>query len=325
MAVSKDSPAGCLSPEEEAELVLAWQDEGDREARDRLIAAHEPVVRRAVRRQRGPVQSDSRPAFREDLEQVGRHALLRALESYDPEYGSRFGAYARAAVTNAVIDAVGSDSDPPPEHRARRFRTRYRDAENEFYREHGRWPALAEIAPGLFPDLSQEEATRKASRLLDQLEDAERLDADLPQGGEDDPQTFHEKEADPATDPRPEAERGRKMARRHGAATDSRIWLVRSYVDQLPERQRYVVQATLGLDGDGCRTPEDIAAELSERTGEQVRPWSVRRSRKRAAERLREHLDATLEPGRYEDPFTAVLGLERESPYVDPFVAVENE
>lgn len=109
----------------------------------------------------------------------------------------------------------------------------------------------------------------------------------------------------------------------------------------LPRQQAYAVKATLGLDGRGSRTPEEIAAELSALNGSEVRKDSVQRSLQRAAGRIWKGM--TSPAGSILDPYLSepeapepgildafkVAEAEREAArrrrYFDAFTAVEKE
>ena len=72
----------------EHELLRAWCDGGDREARRRLIEMNLPLVR--VLAQRFAYSGEQL----EDLTQVGAVGLIKAVDRYDPTRGSSLRAYA---------------------------------------------------------------------------------------------------------------------------------------------------------------------------------------------------------------------------------------
>ena len=77
-----------LSAEEEKRLALAWQNDGDETALDKLIGSHLRLVIRIARDNGGyglPI---------EDLIGEGNVGLLQAAERFDPERGVRFATYA---------------------------------------------------------------------------------------------------------------------------------------------------------------------------------------------------------------------------------------
>lgn len=82
--------ARMLRAEEEQGLIAAWQEHGDLAARDRLLAAFQPLARSMTRRytQGGTSEPDR------DLLQQANIGLLKALERFDPDNGARFSTYA---------------------------------------------------------------------------------------------------------------------------------------------------------------------------------------------------------------------------------------
>jgi len=86
-----------LSADEERALICAWQQHGDRRARDRLINAFAPLAASIAKRfKRGSGEVDL------DFVQQAQIGLMKATDRFDPERGIRFSTYAvwwvRAAV-----------------------------------------------------------------------------------------------------------------------------------------------------------------------------------------------------------------------------------
>ena len=81
---------------EHRELLRAWCEDRDDEARRRLIEAHLPLVRALAQRfaRRGE-QLD-------DLAQVGAVGLIKAVDRYDPVRGSSFTAYAVPTIVGEI-------------------------------------------------------------------------------------------------------------------------------------------------------------------------------------------------------------------------------
>lgn len=78
-----------LSADEERALICAWQQHGDRRARDRLINAFAPLaVSIAKRFKRGSRAADP------DHVQQAQIGLMKATDRFDPERGIRFSTYA---------------------------------------------------------------------------------------------------------------------------------------------------------------------------------------------------------------------------------------
>ena len=78
-----------LSAEEEQALLRAWQQYGDRRARDRLINAFAPLAASIAKRfKRGSGEVDL------DFVQQAQIGLMKATDRFDPERGIRFSTYA---------------------------------------------------------------------------------------------------------------------------------------------------------------------------------------------------------------------------------------
>ena len=77
-----------INRETELELFSRWREHGDQRARDRIVAAHQPMIRRQARRYR------TRGCGEADLIQEGNMGLLHALSRFEPERGVRLASYA---------------------------------------------------------------------------------------------------------------------------------------------------------------------------------------------------------------------------------------
>jgi RNA polymerase sigma-B factor len=133
------------------ELLRAWCEDRDDDARRRLIELHLPLVRTLAQR------FSSRGEQLEDLAQVGAVGLIKAVDRYDPRRGSSFPAYAvptivgeirrhlrdsarpvrvprRAGLEGVVVRAVPLETDAPAS----------RDASAEQRLEQGEERALLE-------------------------------------------------------------------------------------------------------------------------------------------------------------------------------------
>lgn len=90
-----------LSVDEERALICAWQEHGDRRARDRLIHAFAPLAASVAKRfTRGAGEADP------DLLQQARLGLLKAVDRFDPKRGFRFSTYAIWWVRAEIQDYV---------------------------------------------------------------------------------------------------------------------------------------------------------------------------------------------------------------------------
>jgi DNA-directed RNA polymerase specialized sigma subunit len=104
-----------LDPADERRLIVAAQ-AGDEAARAELLEAFGPLVDSIA----GRYDKEDRVG-RGELVKAAGLGLVRALERYDPEYGTPFGSYAswwvRHAVQNLVLErpypVPRSDREPP--------------------------------------------------------------------------------------------------------------------------------------------------------------------------------------------------------------------
>ncbi len=77
-------------------LLVAWCDDGDVDARARLIELHLPLVRALARR------FSHRPEQLDDLTQVGALGLIKAVDRYDRRYGTPLAAYAIPTIAGEI-------------------------------------------------------------------------------------------------------------------------------------------------------------------------------------------------------------------------------
>ena len=85
-----------LSPKEERECLAALQ-QGDREARDRLIRHNLRLVAHIVKKYY-PGSADT-----DDLISIGTIGLIKAVASYNGEKKTRFSTYAARCIENAIL------------------------------------------------------------------------------------------------------------------------------------------------------------------------------------------------------------------------------
>jgi RNA polymerase sigma-32 factor len=89
-----------LTRDEEEALVVRWREKGDERARDALIVAHLPLVRRMAKR-----YAPFMPI--EDVIQEGTVGLLKAVDKFEPGRGLRFATmaswWARASIAEALF------------------------------------------------------------------------------------------------------------------------------------------------------------------------------------------------------------------------------
>jgi len=229
---ARRTPSNGGTPEQ---MLLRAARRGDRRARDELVARHLGLVKYVAARYR-----DLGLPF-EDLAQEGTVGLLEAIDSYEPERGAAFAAYAfwhiRRAITRALTNEARLVRLPRQVVERRRAALR---AWSELAGANGHMPTNGEIAA----------ATGLSVAAVDELQrlPAPVLSFDEPRRGNG--LTIADVLADrSARDPESEAlahERGRLLAQAIG---------------RLSSREQLIVAAHFGLDGSP-RSLQDVANEL---------------------------------------------------------------
>jgi len=231
----------------ERALVEAAQ-AGDASARAQLVEAYMPLVSSMARTYRaGRIQ-------RLELLQEGAVGLLRALERYEPERGVPFWGYAAWWVRQAMQQLVSELTRPVVlSDRALRHLARLKAAHQDAVQHTGREPGRAELAERSGLTLEQVDAllaTEGPPRSLDEP-------ASTPDGG--DVGTFGDLLADPLA----EDEYERVLAA-------IEIEELHALLAGLSDRERQVLRARFGLDGEGERSLREVGEQLG-LTGERVR------------------------------------------------------
>ena len=90
-----------LSKKEEAELFMRLADNGDKEARSRLISHNLRLVAHIVRK-----HYPGNPSS-EDLISIGAIGLIKAVDSFDAKNGARFATYGAKCIQNATLTRMG--------------------------------------------------------------------------------------------------------------------------------------------------------------------------------------------------------------------------
>jgi RNA polymerase primary sigma factor len=248
-----------LAPVDEQRLILAAK-QGDARARGQLVEAFMPLIASVAR----PYRQSTR-VERLELLQEGVVGLLRALERYDPDRGVPFWAYAGWWVRQAMQQLVSELNRPVVlSDRALRHLSRLRDAHGAGVRQTGREPGNAELADrtGLSPDH------------VDDL-----LAVDRPARSTDEPVAGEEGAVgtlgDLLIDPLAEGEYERVLE-----ALEARELL--ALLSGLSERERAILRARFGLEGEPERTRAEIAETLG-LSAERVRQLEQRALGKLAA------------------------------------------
>jgi RNA polymerase sigma factor (sigma-70 family) len=248
------------SRHQQAELLRAAR-EGDRRARERIVAEDLQMIRAVARR-----YCDLGLAF-DDLVQEGSLGLLDAIESFDPDRSADFEAYARFRARRAIRNALTEKSRliRLPKQIVEQRRA-IAAAERELIAASGRAPACEEIAAATGLSCTAIDDARRAATtvpvsLNQPTLDGEGLEAFLADSTARDP-------AAELLDREQEE-------------------LLEDAVAQLPKRQRQVVEHHFGL---GCE-PEEMAEVADELHLSRQRTRTIERQ---ALDRLRDQLEHSL-------------------------------
>ena len=249
-----------LTAAEEVELAQRIE-KGDVEAKDRMINSNLRLVVSVARKYQGHGLTLG------DLVQEGMLGLIRATEKFDWRRGFKFSTYATLWIRQAIQRGLENSSRTIrlPVHIAQRERKINR-TERELATKLGREPTEQELADAVELPVDQVIEIRKAARPLTSL--------DQPVG--DDGETaFGDLLASNAPNPEDEV------------VSDAGTSAVQEAVNQLPERERDVVELRFGLGG---REPTPLR-ETGRKLG--ISAERVRQIEEDALERLAESGDLT--------------------------------
>jgi len=249
-----------LTPEEEVKYARAAL-RGDEASRHRMIEGNLRLVVKIARRYlyRGMALLD--------LIEEGNLGLMHAVEKFDPERGFRFSTYATWWIRQTIERSIMNQNRTIrlPIHVIREVNAVLRESQRQ-RQSLGRRPSHDEIAAAL--DISCDDVER-AYKLYERTIS---IDAPLAQGSE---QTLIDAIADDSvSDPATETE---------AASTSEALG---HWMEQLSEKQRWVLERRFGLNGHEIETLEVVGEGIG-LTRERVRQIQVD-----ALKRLRTILDA---------------------------------
>ena len=220
---------------------------GDRGAREELVEAFLPLIAGVARVYRG-----SPSITRVELMQEGVVGLLRALERYDPTLGVPFWGYAIWWVRQAMQQLIAELTRPTVlSDRTLRHLAQLKRAHGEYLREHGHEPTGGQLAfdTGL--------TDAQVGELLALERIPQSLDEPV-QGTDGELGAFGELLADPLAEDAYER-----------LLDSAEIEQVRALLSSLNQRERMILRARYGLDGQ-----EESLRDIGERiglSGERVR------------------------------------------------------
>lgn len=254
-----------LSADEEARLAVRVA-LGDTDARARMIRANLRLVVKIARQYAGG------PLSLDDLVGEGNVGLIRAVECFRPEYGTRFSTYAAHWIKQAIRQALTNTTATIrlPAHMVGLLRRWARTA-RALARSLGHEPSFDEVADALDLSAAQREMVAQAMR-------ARRL---VREGAETETAWSSEE----ASDPRPPVELE--------CEADEERHAVLRRLDRLDGRERTVITLRFGLEGQEPLTLKEIGRRLGI-----TREW-VRKIELRAVRKLDDQRDASSEHPRH--------------------------
>jgi RNA polymerase primary sigma factor len=230
----------------ERRLVQAAKD-GDRRAREELVEAFLPLIAGVARVYRG-----SPSITRVELMQEGVVGLLRALERYDPALGVPFWGYATWWVRQAMQQLIAELTRPTVlSDRALRHLAQLKRAHGDYLQRHGHEPTGNQLAADTGLTQVQVGELLALERIPQSMDEPVK-------GAHGELGAFGDLLADPL------AEDAYEHLLDH-----SEIQQVQALLGSLNERERTILRARYGLDGD-----EQSLREVGERiglSGERVR------------------------------------------------------
>lgn len=234
---------------------------GDRRAREALLVAHLPLVRRVAASYR-----DLGLPF-DDLVQEGSLGLLEAIDDYDPERGIDFARYGRFRARRAIRNALTERSRLVrlPKHVVERRRLLEQER-GRIFAATGRAATAAELAARTGLTVDAVVAT------LDAAIDAVSLEAPVAPDGS----PLEELVPDPAA-PDPEGT----------VVEHDSVERIDAAVKRLPERQRRIVEHAFGFEA-----PSESLAEIA--AEEHLSPQRTRTIVGDALRKLRDELETLV-------------------------------
>jgi RNA polymerase primary sigma factor len=258
-----------LSREEEVALSTRIR-EGDETAWEELVECNLKLVISIARRYVGQGLEFA------DLIQEGNLGLMRAAQSFDAAFGTKFSTYATWWIKQSIGRGISNKSSliRIPVHAADQERV-VNGARNRLQATTGREPSIEELSELTGKSAQEVTGTLTMRKAV--------VSYDVPIGSEEDG-PLSNLIAD-------EADTDTESLFMEDALRDS----VHNLLAELPERERYVVERRYGLDGGRCATLGEIGEEIgvTRERARQIQNFALRRLRSLA---LEDELESFLEP-----------------------------
>lgn len=240
-----------LTREEEVELARRWQNNGDQEAFQQLVVSNLRLVISIAQKYR-----NNGLDFNEII-QEGNIGLIRALERYDPEAGFRVSTYATWWIRQCIVRGLADKSRPIrlPVHVNEKV-IKIKKVRNSLHKKLYRPPTPEEMLPFLEPMTLKE-----IKSILDAVKDISSMNINVGDDGNSTIADFIEDKA--ICDPAQEIDRKQLKE------------ILHELINELPERERYIIERRFNLEGSKNQTLEEIGAVLGV-TRERVRQLEVK-------------------------------------------------
>lgn len=152
--------------DDEAQILLKEVQEGNNDARERMIHCNLRLVFHLVQR------FSNRGYDMEDLFQIGTIGLMKAVDKFDCNYGVQFSTYAVPMIVGEIRRFLRDDGPIKISRSLKETGIRIRGIQEEMARELGREPRLSEVAERMALTPEQITEALEATRYLTSIQEA---------------------------------------------------------------------------------------------------------------------------------------------------------
>jgi RNA polymerase sigma factor (sigma-70 family) len=245
-----------LTREEEVALSRRWHNSGDQAAFHKLVVSNLRLVISIAQKYR-----NNGLDFNEII-QEGNIGLIRALERYDPEAGYRVSTYATWWIRQCIVRGLADKSRHIrlPVHVNEKV-IKIEKVKNLLQKKLYRNPTIEEMQPFLKDSSGRPMPLSEIASVIDAVKDVSSINITVGDDGNSTISDFIEDKTiqDPAT------EISRKNLR----------GVLGEFINDLPEREKYIIERRFNLDGTKNQTLEEIGTVLGV-TRERVRQLEVK-------------------------------------------------